>query len=122
MNELKTGAAVQEAAPSNKNSAPLKSGAMTSEFWLIVASLTMSATLDYLGKLPTPWLAIASIVLPVVFASLRTLAKNEHAGRLHDFALTLLEAQEERLKGMVGEIVTSSDDRPTVQAGEEVGR
>lgn len=122
MNELKTGAAAQEGSQSNQNPASLKPGAMTSEFWLIVASLTMSATLDCLGKLPTPWLAIASIALPVVFASLRTLAKNEHAGRLHDFALTLLEAQEERLKGMMGEVATSSDNRSTTDANEEAGK
>lgn len=100
MNELENGGPVAETPEKTNHSAPLKPGAMTSEFWLIVVSLATSITLDCLGKLPAPWLAVASIVLPIVFASLRTLAKNEHAGRLHAVALTLLEAQEERLKGM----------------------
>ncbi len=101
--------------------APIKPGVQSSEFWFLAATTLAILALGYLDKMPKELGAIVAGALPVVFAFLRTAAKDEHAGRLHELALALIDAKSEELKAFPLIAVNASGPKPTDTPANESG-
>jgi hypothetical protein len=59
----------------NKGVSQLKSGFLTSEFWLGIAGLITTIGLAFWGSLKPEWVASIVVIIPVIYTISRTIVK-----------------------------------------------